>query len=290
VIVKSGVCPADTSAIAKINIVPVDYPQANSEPADTTICYATTATLNSQITIGTQYTWTSSNTLTGEGNGTINTIPYSIRATAAPKGTTQYVLSIINAGCPNALRDTFLVHVVPPIIVFAGEDTSVVAGQPLQLNAVSNDTVPPGDTFTWTPIIGLNNPDIPNPIATYGPETDSVLYLVKATSSIGCIGTAEVRVKVFKTGPDIFVPNAFTPGLGVNSIFRPIPVGIAQLHYFRVYNRWGQMVYSTTKVGAGWDGRVNGVMQDSGAYVWVVEGKAYTGKIVYHKGTMVLVR
>jgi gliding motility-associated-like protein len=290
VIVKSGVCPADTSAPAIIDIVPVQFPQAVSEPADTSICYNTTATLNAQINIGSQFTWTNSGSLTNQGDGTVNSNPYLIQATAAPRGTTQYVLAIINTGCPNALLDTFLVRVVPPIIVFAGNDTSVVVGQPLQLNAVSNDTVPPGDSFAWNPIIGLNNADIPNPVANYGPETDSVLYTVTATSSIGCVGVAQVRVKVFKTGPDIFVPNAFTPGLGVNNVFRPIPVGIATLNFFRVYNRWGQLVYSTSKAGEGWDGRVNGTMQDSGSYVWMVQGKAYTGKVIFHKGTMVLVR
>jgi len=167
----------------------------------------------------------------------------------------------------------------------------VVIGEPLQLNAISNDTTTPGgDSFTWTPIIGLNNPDIYNPIAVFSGETDSIQYFVTATSRYGCTGVGNILVKVFKTGPDIFVPNAFTPGGPTNNIFRPVPVGITSLAFFRVYNRWGQLVYNTTRIGDGWDGRVDGHLEESGTFVWLVEGSTYTGKTIFHKGTMILVR
>ena len=290
VIVKSGVCPADTSDIATINLVKVLFPQATAEPADTAICYGTKATLNASITIGTNYSWTNTNNLANFGNGNVNTLPYTIKALASPLSTSSYILSIENAGCPNALTDTFHVRVIPPILVDAGNDTSVVINQPLQLHASSNDTTAGGDTFSWTPIIGLNNPNIPDPIAVLGPETDSIRYIVKATSAYGCYGLADILVRVFKTLPDIFVPNAFTPGGATNNLFRPIPVGIATMQYFRVYNRWGQLMYATSQMGQGWDGRVHGQLVDSGTFVWMVQGVTYTGKTVFHKGTMVLVR
>jgi gliding motility-associated-like protein len=166
-----------------------------------------------------------------------------------------------------------------------------VINQPLQLHASSNDSSALGDDFTWTPSLGLDNPNSPDPIGIYTAETDSVRYLVTATSrAYGCQGTTEVLVKVFKTGPDIFVPNAFTPGGPTNNIFRPIPVGISRLQYFRVYNRWGQMVYSTSQIGQGWDGRMNGQPVPPGSYVWMVQGTTYTNHTVFHKGVMVLVR
>jgi len=287
-VVKSGKCPADTSGVAAINVVPALFPQATISPTDTSICYGAVAPLNGTITIGTSYSWSNLETLTNPGDGNIGATPYFIHAIAAPLSTTDYVLSIENAGCPNPLIDTFHIHVIPPIIVDAGNDTAVVIGQPLQLHASSNDTT--GDIFTWTPVIGLNNPNIPDPVATLGAETDSVRYLVKATSEIGCYGVASILVRVFKTLPDIFVPNAFTPGKGSNSIFRPIPVGVSSIQYFRVYNRWGQLVFATSAIGPGWDGRVNGKLQDPGSFVWMVQGTSYTGKTIFHKGTMILVR
>jgi len=289
--VQSGVCPAELSTPAAISIVQTPFPQATAEPADTLICYNTKATLNATITLGTNYSWTNANTLTGAGNGTVNPVPFTIQATASPLSTTNYVLSVENTGCPNLLKDTFRVRVLPPIIVDAGNDTSVVINQPLQLHASSNDTTTPGgDKFNWTPALGLNDPTIFDPVGIYTAETDSIRYLVTATSQYGCIGTAEILVKIFKTGPDIFVPNAFTPGGATNNIFRPIPVGISSLAYFRVYNRWGQLVYSTSRIGDGWDGRMNGQPVPPGTYVWMVQGTTYAKRTVFHKGTMVLVR
>jgi gliding motility-associated-like protein len=291
VIVQSGVCPPQNSAPAVVSIVETPFPEATTEPADTIICYGTQASLNANIELGTSYTWTNINTLKDQGDGNVGSVPDILQATASPLSTGNYVLSIVNAGCPNALKDTFHVRVLPPILVNPGDDTSVVIGQPLQLQAFSNDTTTPGgDKFTWVPAIGLNNPDIYDPVAILSGETDSIRYFVTATSMYGCTGVASILVKVFKTGPDIFVPNAFTPGGATNKLFRPIPVGITSLQFFRVYNRWGQLVYSTVTIGDGWDGMLDGRPLPSDTYVWQVEGTTYEGRKVFHKGTMVLVR
>jgi gliding motility-associated-like protein len=291
VIVQSGVCPPQNSAPAVVTIDQTPFPQATTDPADTIICYGTQATLNADIMLGTSYTWTNTNTLINQGDGDVGSAPDILQATASPLSTTDYVLSIVNAGCPNPLVDTFQVRVLPPILVNAGNDTSVVIGQPLQLQATSNDTTTPGgDKFTWVPAIGLNNANIANPVAVLSGETDSVRYFVTATSIYGCTGVADILVKVFKTGPDIFVPNAFTPGGATNKLFRPVPVGITSLEFFRVYNRWGQLVYSTVTIGDGWDGTLDGRPLPSDTYVWQVEGTTYEGRKVFHKGTMVLVR
>ena len=78
-------------------------------------------------------------------------------------------------------------------------------------------------------------------------------------------------------------------GMGLN-IFRPIPVGISSIQYFRVYNRWGQLLYSTSHLGEGWDGNISGKPQEIGGYVWMVLGTTYTGEKIYKKGTMTLIR
>jgi hypothetical protein len=291
VLVQSGVCPSAYSDIASVDYVNVPFPQASSAPADTLICYNTPATLTSTISIGTNFSWNTTADLTGAGNGSVPALPFTMTITAAPLTTTQYILSVENAGCPNILKDTFLVQVLPKINVDAGHDTAVVINQPLQLHASSDDTTTAGgDKFTWTPIIGLDNPDIADPIASYTGETDSVRYLVTATSVHGCTGSAEILVTVFKTAPDIYVPSAFTPDGPSNRIFRPIAPGIATLQFFVVYNRWGQLMYRTSQLGQGWDGMANGRRADVGGYVWMVQGTTYTGKVISHKGTMVLVR
>jgi gliding motility-associated-like protein len=287
-IAKNGVCPADTSAPASIQLFSAFFPQAAINPPDTTICYGGTASLNATINIGTSYNWSSFDALSNPGNGNIPETPYSLQTQASPLTTIDYILAIKNQGCPNTLYDTFHVKVLAPIIVDAGGDTAVVVNQPLQFNATSSDG--PNDAFLWTPATALNNPDISNPVGVYDASIDSVRYRVRATASTGCFGETEVLVKVFKTGPDIFVPNAFTPDKGYNSVFRPIPVGVASLQYFRIFNRWGQLVFSTNRIGQGWDGRVNGQPQGPDSYVWMVQGTAYTGRTIIKKGVMVLIR
>jgi hypothetical protein len=287
-ILKSGVCPQDISTVSKVNIINTRFPVATAHPADTAICYGDSAQLNAFITIGTNYSWTNTNPLAGSSNGVIPSTPFDFSAVVSPRTTTDYMLNIVNAGCPNSLKDTFHVFVHNQIIVSAGRDTSVVMNQPLQLEAVSSDTAE--DLYVWKPNTGLDNPFVSNPVATLGRGIDSVRYTVRATANSGCYGEAQKLVKVYKTLPDIFVPNAFTPGKGSNGVLRPIPVGISTLQYFRVFSRWGQLVYSTSVIGQGWDGILNGRLQETGSFVWMVQGTDYTGKPVFRKGTAVLVR
>jgi PKD-like domain/CHU_C Type IX secretion signal domain len=283
-IVKNGVCPTDTSAVAGIQFDPVSFPQASASPADTTICYGTAATLNAHIDVGTSYAWTP-----GSSNySNIGNEPFNDANTITPDNSGYYVLHVLNNGCPNPFVDSLHVEVLDPVIVHAGRDTSVVAGEPLQFNATSSDPGP--DNFSWVPATELSDAFIPNPVAVYTLNDNVISYLVKAVTPFGCSGTATVNVKVFKTKPDIFVPNAFTPGTSMNAIFRPIPVGISSLEYFRIYNRLGELVYNTSTIGNGWDGTLNGSTQNAGGYVWMVKGTDYLGHVITKKGTMVLIR
>jgi gliding motility-associated-like protein len=84
---------------------------------------------------------------------------------------------------------------------------------------------------------------------------------------------------------------AFSPnGDGKNETFIPFPVGIKQLNYFRVLNRWGQLIFSTKTLNQGWDGKIAGIEQPSGVYVWLVEGITNDNKIISKKGTVTLIR
>ncbi len=189
-------------------------------------------------------------------------------------------------GCSDTAFQSVFIQALP--VVWAGNDTAVVIGQPLQLDARSSDGT--GDTFSWSPPEGLSDTAIANPVAVLGDGVDSIRYFVTAMDSLGCAGVSSIRVIVFKSLPDLFVPNAFTPGRAANGLFRPVPVGISRLNYFKVYNRNGQLVYSTSQMGEGWDGRVGGVIQPSGTFIWVAEALTYAGKIINRKGFVILVR
>ncbi|MCU7550710.1 gliding motility-associated C-terminal domain-containing protein [Chitinophagaceae bacterium LB-8] len=291
VIVKSGVCPADTSSVASVHLLNAEFPSVAINPDSVFICYGKTAPLNVTINKGASYTWSPAGTLTNQGNGNISSLPFHIQATASPISTTNYILTVYNNGCPNALIDTFHVNVAPRVQVFAGNDTMIVANQPLQLNATINN--PSAYQFTWSPAMGLSSTTVQNPIATLNSsiEAGSITYIVRATNAIGCYSEDNISVKVFKTGPEIFVPSGFTPnGDTHNDVIRPILVGIKQLNFFRIYNRWGQLIFSTSEGGKGWDGRVSGQEQPTGNFVYMVQGIDYTGRIISKKGNVVLIR
>jgi gliding motility-associated-like protein len=91
--------------------------------------------------------------------------------------------------------------------------------------------------------------------------------------------------------PEVFVPSAFTPNSdGRNDILRPIAVGMQRIELFNIYNRWGQLVFSTSVNGTGWNGTVNGQQQGAGTYVWMVKAINYNGAPYVQRGTAVLIR
>jgi gliding motility-associated-like protein len=171
---------------------------------------------------------------------------------------------------------------------FAGNDTVVVTGQPLQLQATG------GLNFSWSPSLGLSDALIPNPVALFDatPAEGYYRYKVVVTDQIGCVDSAYMRVQVFASGPEIYVPNAFTPnGDGKNDFFQIVAAGIQKVEVFRLYNRWGQMVYeSPITHSRGWDGNVSGKPQPSDTYVWMVKATDYLGNPIFKRGTFVLLR
>ena len=70
---------------------------------------------------------------------------------------------------------------------------------------------------------------------------------------------------------------------------RVIGQGIKELD-FKVFNRWGQLVFATTEKGKGWDGLVSGKPQPTGTYVYAVRIKMNSGQIKEKKGTLTLIR
>ncbi|MGN6163693.1 MAG: PKD domain-containing protein [Flavisolibacter sp.] len=263
------------SAKDNVKITTIPYPGANAG-LDTAVCFRTAAQLHAVIA-GSSFNWSPTTSLSD---------PNILDPIASPTSTTAYVLTVFdNVGCPKPGRDTVTVIVLPKVKAFAGKDTSLVVNQPLQFNATG------GESYIWSPPTSLSRTDIGNPIGIYNGSFDSIEYKVVVIDENNCSDSDFVKVKIFRTNPQIFVPSAFTPNSdGKNDVFRPIAVGISKIEYFRVYNRWGQLVFSTTTNEAGWDGKISGKEQATGTFVWVVKAVDYTGKAVFAKGTVTLIR
>jgi gliding motility-associated-like protein len=271
-----GSCKASDA----ITISTQPYPTMNAGN-DTTICFGTTALLHGSSN-ATQIAWQPSDHV--ENNK-------SLATKAFPPGSQTFILAgNFTSGCTKPIRDSVFVKVLPRINVFAGNDTSIVYGQPLQLNAITN-----ADIYSWNPSTHLNNPQILNPIffvpqdASIG-SPDYLRYTLSAHVNEGCSATDEIVIRLFKS-PSIFVPSGFTPNSdGLNDVIRPLLAGMKQLEYFRVYNRYGSLIFQTTTPGVGWNGTVKGQLQSSGAFVYECRAIDYTGNKIISKGNFVLVR
>ena len=155
-------------------------------------------------------------------------------------------------------------------------------GKPYQLSARNI-----GTSYLWQPSINLDAANSRTPVITPSQERE---YQIKITSADGCITTDTLLVQVLNK-TEVFVPKAFTPNRnGVNDLLRPIVVNIPVINYFRVYNRWGQLVFETKTQGEGWNGLYKGAAQPTETYTWIFEGRDTDGNPIKASGKSILIR
>lgn len=259
----------------KIKTVPYPTPYAGENQ---TICANTSTSLHA--TGGSIYSWSPSIFLSNPNSANTDVV--------MPAQTTFYVVSVSDTlGCPKTITDGVVVFVNEPVADAGPKDTSVVLGQPLQLNGTGSDY------FLWSgyPVgesLWLSHLDIANPTAL---PQDDINYVLTTTDTIGCFDKDTIRVHLYKVAPDFYVPTGFSPnGDGTNDILKPLALGLKSVDAFKVYNRWGQLLFTTSRIGIGWDGRFGGAEQAPGTYVWYAEGTDYKGQKLFKKGTVVLIR
>ncbi|HTN16947.1 MAG TPA: gliding motility-associated C-terminal domain-containing protein [Chitinophagaceae bacterium] len=147
-----------------------------------------------------------------------------------------------------------------------------------------------GDLFSyvWTPTNFLNDPLSPNPSST--PFYDVTYALTVTTKFLGCVATDTVVVRVGCN--DVNLPNAFTPEdhSANNDFFGLINKNVIKLNFFRIYDRWGKEVFSTTDISKQWNGQFDGVDCPYGVYVWSVDGFCSSGKRISKQGNVTLIR
>lgn len=119
--------------------------------------------------------------------------------------------------------------------------------------------------------------------------TDTSFYIQRVN---GTCTSPLVRVNIKVVDKSYFsIATAFTPnGDGKNDRLHVKVTGYINLNYFRVFNRHGQLVFETHRLNDGWDGRWKGILQDTGGFVWIAEGKDINGKLVTDKGSFILVK
>ncbi|MEO1436213.1 MAG: gliding motility-associated C-terminal domain-containing protein, partial [Bacteroidota bacterium] len=148
-----------------------------------------------------------------------------------------------------------------------------------------------GYTYDWTGGETLSCRDCPDPIAA--PDTTSSFTLT-VTDRNGCSSSATIELRITLTCDDelIVLPNAFTPnGDGLNDLLFVRGSAIRTINLFRVYDRWGTLVFETSNINDGWDGTYKGQPLNTGVYVYYVEAPcSQNGSPLFKKGNVTLIR
>lgn len=214
-----------------------------------------------------------------------------------PAETTEYILGYISENGCDTLAAGLRVEVYPPIAVSLEADPPEVAparqGASVTLSAVAN-LLPPLD-YSWA----LNGQAVQQGAGLFQYEdtllSDPSLYTVFVEDPItGCRGSASLSITV--APPLIAVPNTFTPnGDGHNDRFTYlIEGGIRRVLEFRIFNRWGQLVFdaktSDPNGFPGWDGAFKGRPQPSEVYFFLIRLERYDGGVEARQGEVSLLR
>jgi gliding motility-associated-like protein len=116
------------------------------------------------------------------------------------------------------------------------------------------------------------------------------LYTITIKDNLGCVTVDTQQVRVYKE-VNIYVPKAFTPNNdGLNDYMYPFTVGIKEIKFFRIINRWGVVVYQSKTDLPGWDVKYKGAAQPMDGYVWEIQAIDFFGKSHVRHGSFTLIR
>jgi gliding motility-associated-like protein len=164
--------------------------------------------------------------------------------------------------------------------MYPDKDAAFNFNEPLRARQIGRD-------YIWTPPTDLSNRFSASPV--YRGITPQ-LYTVQITTALGCVTVDTQYVRTHKK-IGIYVPTGFTPnGDGNNERLRPVTVGFTKVNYFRVYDRWGKLLFSMNGDQPGWDGTVNGKPVGIQTVIWMVEGVDVDGKVQHKQGTTVVIK
>lgn len=194
-----------------------------------------------------------------------------------------------SAGCKDSAR--VYVSGLLPLSIDAGADRDILLGDSTQIFVIGNRREKL--KVKWFPTRGLRCDTC---VTVWARPFETTTYTINATDQEGCTERTTVTVTVDKT-IKLFVPNAFSPNDdGINDKFAPfIGSTIQKVNYFRVYDRWGSLVYQANNFApndpdVGWDGRKNGARALTGVYVYIMELTLITGEVEGFRGDVTVVR
>lgn len=262
--------------------VPDSVPLTTTASADPTeICAGKTIQLHAGSNVAETYLWSPA---AGLDN------PSSPDPVATPAASTTYTVTTTSKGsCQTAeAQVAVVVHDNPTID--AGDDLTVPTGSVVTLTPTgSSDII----SWKWSPSQYLNCTSCQSPTST---PRSNMLYTVQVANSFGCTSSDSLKLNLVCDEGKVFIPNTFTPnGDGQNDLFYPRGKGVKSVLYFRIYNRFGQLVFESTRFqlndsAAGWDGTMKGQRLNPDVFVYTAEMVCDNDKIFQLTGNITLLR
>lgn len=214
--------------------------------------------------------------------------PTSGMPLASPDITTNYMIIAQIGSC---IPDTNFIQVIvnPEPQVDAGPDQTIVAGASADIRASGSNIY----KVSWSSDSTLSCKNCMTPKAT---PFQTTVYVIDVTSIAGCPNSDTVVINVYCDKSQIFLPNTFTPnGDGQNDVFYPRGRGISIVKSFRIYNRWGQLLFERNNIqlndaANAWDGYYNGDYARPDVYVYVIDAVCNAGDNVNLKGDVTIIR
>jgi gliding motility-associated-like protein len=207
---------------------------------------------------------------------------------ATPALTTTYMAIAQLGNCiPDTNYVTITIHQLPT--VNAGADQTIMAGQ----QAILTGTGTFIHRVMWSPAATL---DCDTCLITTSNAISTTTYTITVYTDFGCKATDDVTFTYFCDDRQIFVPNTFTPnGDGQNDVFYPRGSGVSKVKTFRIYNRWGELLFERLNfdlndVSAAWDGSYNGSSARPDVYVYLIEATCGTGAPLFLKGDVTIIK
>jgi gliding motility-associated-like protein len=162
--------------------------------------------------------------------------------------------------------------------------------QPPNTPTVFTDASSPGVKYEW--FFGDGSSEVkttPDTVVHQYNKTDTYEVCEVVTNASGCTDTACHSVSAL-INPLLDVPNAFTPGrFGQNAVVKVVGFGIVHMTW-RIFNRWGQVVFESVNPYLGWDGMYHGVPQPMDVYAYTLEAEFSDGTHATKKGDITLIR
>ncbi|MBL0309335.1 MAG: PKD domain-containing protein [Bacteroidetes bacterium] len=264
-----------------VNVYPIQNVTGTVSPRDTLVCEGEAVGFRAQVLNAsindTSIVWSPSKYL--NATGIFDPIM------RAPAGNYTYFVSISSAGC-TPYKDSVHVLISPYPDLQAGDNVTVTEGTTVNLWASSGSNV----VYTWTPSIdSLSCTLCRRP--SFAPRVSQYVY-VDVTNKYGCVARDSVYINVVACNDSaVFVPNTFTPNSdNRNDVLYVRGVGISQLNFFRIFDRWGQLVWETSDIGQGWDGSIRGTIGNTATFVYTLQAICTNGQLIEKQGNVTLIR